>query len=315
MNRSQSHHPLRRRTLRSLAPLSASLLFALPAHAQEPEPSTSPLAPLAPRRVVEAPPGRTTFDVDPVVDGAIVSVTFGFAGILDLVNSTGEIRPQQISPTFNEHDLLGIDRNAVSQTIDPNASNYSNYGLAAAVVFAMVDPVLSGFREKDVQSGIADAFIYAESTSVAYALTNITKMAVRRPRPKAYMAARASQDPNYSNSDTDSSLSFFSGHAALVSAIGGTATYLAFARSPHTARPWFTLAASTALTGFVSYERVRAGAHFPTDVIAASIAGVGVGVIVPHLHRSGSIEQRRIWVGFAPVDRGEGGSLELGGSF
>ena len=40
-------------------------------------------------------------------------------------------------------------------------------------------------------------------------------------------------------------------------AIGGTATYLAFVRSPHTARPWVTLAVASALTGFVSYERVR----------------------------------------------------------
>jgi membrane-associated phospholipid phosphatase len=271
---------------------------------------------MAPRRVLAAPPGRTTFDVDPIVDGAIVSVTFGFAGILDLVISTGEVRPQQISPTFNEDDLLGIDRNAVSQSLDPNASNFSNYGLAAAVAFAMVDPVSSGLREKDVQSGIADAFMYAESTSVAYALTNITKLAVRRPRPKAYIAARANRgNPDYSNSDTDSSLSFFSGHAALVSAVGGTASYLAFARSPKTVRPWLTLGASAALTGFVSYERVRAGAHFPTDVIAASIAGAGVGVFVPHLHRSGSIEQRRIWVGAVPAERGKGGSLHVGGAF
>jgi membrane-associated phospholipid phosphatase len=301
------------RILRLSSALSACLLFAAaPAQAQ---PAESPRNSLVPKPVVASPPGRVKFDIDPIVDLGIVAVTFGFAGILDLVISTGEVRPQQISPTFNEDDLLGIDRNAVSQTLDPNASNFSNFGLAAAVAFAIVDPVLSGFREKDVQSGIADAFMYAESTSVAYALTNITKLAVRRPRPKAYIKARENPDPDYSNSDTDSSLSFFSGHAALVSAVSGTATYLAFARSPNTARPWLTLAASAALTGFVSYERVRAGAHFPTDVIAASIAGAGVGVLVPHLHRSGSIEQRRIWVGFAPVDRGEGGSLHLGGSF
>jgi membrane-associated phospholipid phosphatase len=308
-----NHPQLSRRTLRLSTALSACLLFAaVPAHAQTAEP---PRNSLVPRPVVAAPPGRVKFDIDPIVDLGIVSVTFGFAGILDLVISTGEVRPQQISPTFNEDDLLGIDRNAVSQTLDPNASNFSNFGLAAAVAFAMADPVLSGLREKDVQSGIADAFMYAESTSVAYALTNITKLAVRRPRPKAYIKARENRgNPDYSNSDTDSSLSFFSGHAALTSAIGGTATYLAFARSPNTARPWLTLAASTALTGFVSYERVRAGAHFPTDVIAATIAGAGVGVLVPHLHRSGSIEQRRIWVGFAPVERGEGGSLHLGGS-
>jgi len=74
----------------------------------------------------------------------------------------------------------------------------------------------------------------------------------------------------------------------------------------------------TALTTFVSIERVRAGRHFPTDVIAGSIAGAGIGLVVPHLHRTEEIKQRRIWVGFAPVNNYEGergGLLNLSGLF
>jgi hypothetical protein len=41
------------------------------------------------------------------------------------------------------------------------------------------------------------------------------------------------------------------------------------------------------------HERVRAGEHFPTDVIAGSIAGAGIGLVVPHLHRTEDIKQRR----------------------
>jgi len=260
--------------------------------------------------------GRTTFDSDPVADGAIIVVSVGFASVLDLINSTGEVRPQQISPTFDRNSLLGIDRGALSQSIDKNASTLSTVGLFAAVGFAALDPVLSGFREKSVQSGLVDAIMYAESISLSWALTNVVKMAVRRPRPNAYIEAEKYRgDPTYSNANTDSALSFFSGHASITAAIGATATYLAFARSPRSARPWITLVVATALTTFVSVERVRAGAHFPTDVIAGGLAGAGIGVIVPHLHRSEDIKQRRVWVGFAPSERGEGGTMNVSGFF
>jgi undecaprenyl-diphosphatase len=274
---------------------------------------------IEPKAAEPRPEGRVTFDVDPVADGAIVAVSLGFAGVLDLINSTGEVRPQQIAPNFDRSKLISIDRGAVSQTPDPNASTYSNIGLFAALSYSVIDPVLSGFRESSVQTGLVDGIMYAESLSLTFALTNMVKMAVRRPRPQAYIDAEAHKnDPNYSNSVTDSSLSFFSGHAAEVAAVGATATYLAFARSPHTARPWITLILATGLSTFVSIERVRSGAHFPTDVIAGTIAGAGIGVIVPHLHRTGDIKQRRVWVGYAPVDRSEGaqgGTLQLSGYF
>ena len=99
---------------------------------------------------------------------------------------------------------------------------------------------------------------------------------------------------------------------ATISAIGATATYLAFVRSPGSVRAWLTLGVSTALTAFVSVERVRAGAHFPTDVLAGSLAGAATGVLVPHLHRHAQ-EAPGVWVGVSPVPGG--GSLDLTGWF
>lgn len=263
-----------------------------------------------------APPPRTTLDVDPIADGAVILVSLGFAGILDLINGTGEVRPQQISPTFDRSQLLGIDRGAVSQSVDSNANLYSNVGLVVAATYAVADPILSGLRERSAQTALVDAFMYAESISITFAMTNIVKMAVRRPRPQAYIDAEANRgNPNYSNADTDSSLSFFSGHSSITAAIGATATYLAFIRSPRTLRPWVTLILASALSTYVSVERVRAGAHFPSDVIAGSIAGAGVGVIVPHLHRSEDIKQRRVWVGFQPAPAGSGGTAMITGVF
>ena len=286
--------------------------------AVEPTKASQRKVSLEPRAAEAAPTGRVTFDIDPIADSAMIAVSLGFAGTLELVNSTGEIRPQQIAPNFRRSNLFFIDRSAIAQTPDPKAGGYSTIGLSAAVAFAFLDPILSGVREKSVQTGLADAFMYAEGISFSMAMTNIVKMAVRRPRPIAYIDAEAHQNEGaaYTNNSTDSALSFFSGHAAITATVGATATYLAFARAPHDARPWITLIAATGLTTFVSIERVRAGKHFPTDVIAGSIAGAGIGIVVPHLHRTDDIKQRRIWVGYSPVgDGGEGGLLNVSGSF
>jgi len=268
---------------------------------------------LVPKAAEPRPAGRVTFDIDPVADIGVIAVSLGFAGVLELINSTGEIRPQPVSPNFDRSQLLGIDRGAVSQTPDPNAGGYSTIGLGAAVAFAFIDPVVSGFREKSVQTGIADGVMYAESMSLTFAATNMVKMAVRRPRPFAYRDAESHKNDPTFNASTDSGISFFSGHAAITAAVSATATYLAFARSPHNARPWITLIVAAGLTTFVSIERVRSGAHFPTDVIAGSVAGAGIGVVVPHLHRTEDIKQRRVWVGYAAAPSPDGYQQPQGG--
>jgi membrane-associated phospholipid phosphatase len=282
----------------------------VPAKAQERKRTLEP-------QVAKNPEVRVTFQSDPIADGAIVVVSLGTAGVLELINSTGEIRPQQIAPGFDHNQLVSIDRAAVEQTPSKSAGSLSNLGLGAAAAFAVVDPVLTGVREHDVQSGLVDAIMYSETAALTLALTNVVKMAVRRPRPQAYIDAEA-HGPDWSNASTDSALSFFSGHASMVGALGGTATYLAFARSKGGARAWITLALATSLTTFVSVERVRAGKHFPTDVIAGAFAGAGIGVVVPHLHRTADVQQRRVWVGFAPAierEQTKGGVLTLSGQF
>jgi len=307
-----------------LATCFAVVLTASSAQGADGEPSEAPPPDATPSpapdpRAASSPPSspgdRAVLEIDPIADGSLIVGAAAFAAILDLVNGTGEIRPQQISPSFDRSQLLGIDRGAVSQTVDSHARLYSNLGIIAAGAFAAIDPVLSGFREKNVHSGIVDAVIYAEAISVTWGVTNLVKMAVRRPRPQAYIDAETHKgDPTYSNSDTDSSLSFFSGHAAITATISSTATYLAFLRSPQSARPWITLGVGTALTTFVSVERVRGGAHFPTDVMAGAIAGAGIGVLVTHLHRTEDPAKRRVWVAVSP-ERANGGTLDLGGIF
>jgi undecaprenyl-diphosphatase len=287
--------------------LGAVLLSASVVHA---DPPPVPLAPSLEQ--------GQHFTLDPVSDGALTAGGFGFAFLLGEVLSTGEIRPP--APSVGASSLLGIDRVAVTQSIDPHAATFANIGLYGAVGFAVLDPVLSGFRD-GTDALLVDAFMYAESGSLALTLTDITKIAVRRPRPIDYINCPPVKNPAGTGTvpntapgcdSTDLDLSFFSGHAAGVASIGATATYLAFVRSPHSPRPWVTLGVAAALTAFVSYERVRGGEHFPTDVIAGAMAGAAIGVLVPHLHRHKE-ESPPVWVGVSPAPGG--GTLSVTGVF
>lgn len=274
---------------------------------------------LEPKAAEPKVPGRATFDVDPIADSAIIGISFGFALVLDQLKSTGEIRPQQIARDFDHNDLLPIDRPVVTARHHESAGMWSNVGWTAALAYAVVDPVLSAYREQSLQTGLVDLMLYAETLALTQATTNLVKLAVRRPRPAAYREAEANRDnPDYSNAETDSALSFFSGHAATTASLSATATYLAFARSPSSWRPWATLLAGTGLTAFVSVQRVRAGKHFPTDVIAGAVAGAGIGIMVPHLHRSEDVKALPVWVGYAPSDPERGrpsGTLSISGVF
>jgi undecaprenyl-diphosphatase len=255
------------------------------------------------------------FTVDPVVDGVLVTGGLVFSELLGMVLNTGEIKP---SAPGSKDNLLAIDRVAVTQNIDPNAARKSDYGLWVAYGYAAVDTALTGW--KGGRYGfLVDGVMYLESYALTSVFTDMTKIGVRRPRPRDYLEC-GSPSPTGSCSSTDLELSFFSGHASVTGALTGTATYLAFARHGHTWRPWITLAAGTALTAFVSYERVRSGAHFPTDVIMGSMAGAGIGILVPHFHRrphyhDKELEAPPVWIGIAPSPDGENRMVALGGHF
>ena len=295
------------KTSRVLGPVVAAtvLLASIRARAQE-EPSLKAVPHLA---------EGEHFTVDPVVDGLLIVGGATFAEILSLILSTGEIKP---TPPGKPETLLSIDRVAITQTIDPNAGMRSNFGVYGAYAYAVLDPILSGVRSGP-RAALVDGVMYAESIAITQAFTGATKIGVRRPRPIDYQHCQVSTTGECAN--TDMQLSFFSGHASTTGAISATATYLAFIRSgPRAARPWITLGVGTLLTTFVSYERVRAGEHFPTDVIMGSLAGAGIGVLVPHFHHRPHYEEKSycappVWIGFQSIPGGTGGAVTLGGGF
>lgn len=130
---------------------------------------------------------------------------------------------------------------------------------------------------RDVVQGIQ---MYWQTAFLNFALTEVTKSLVHRPRPFMYNP----NAPENVRLHRDARLSFFSGHTSTAASFSFfTASVIhrySDQRSVRTAA-WIGAAIIPALTG---YFRMRAGKHFFSDVAVGYLAGAAIGITVPLMH-------------------------------
>ncbi len=172
-----------------------------------------------------------------------------------------------------------IDRISTRQW-HPRAHRTSNvlFGLSAAASLATAVIVQQGDRS------LVPVVITMESGLLAAGLTNTVKELVRRPRPYLYNPdVPASLHPA-----GESALSFWSGHTANTAAITFSCASLVQRSDASNGMKTLTWIGAAALPMTMGYLRVRAGRHFPTDVLTGYLVGAAVGFAVPYFHRSSS---------------------------
>jgi membrane-associated phospholipid phosphatase len=129
-----------------------------------------------------------------------------------------------------------------------------------------------------------DMTMYLESALLSGGLTLLAKGVTERPRPYAYNP----DTPDRKVAQKTSARSFWSGHSATAFNGAVFAGYVFQQRRPdseYVIPVWvFGLASATA----ASVLRVRAGDHFPTDVLTGAAVGSFTGWLIPRLHRNES---------------------------
>ncbi len=238
--------------------------------------------------------------------------TRGDAGAL-LASAAGSILPR----LFQKHLVVPLCPCAGSDvnSFDRTAIGRSNSGASTASSVLVAGAALGGLAldalDARAQGGLAeggfkqDALVMVEAMIADEAINEVIKVAVNRPRPYMYNKTAAQIDVN----SPDNYLSFYSAHTsvAFAATISYARTYAL--RHPGSGSRTWVYAGAVAVGGAVGALRVVAGKHFPSDVLAAALAGTLVGLAVPQMHLKGSA----VTGSLAPLRDGAMLTLRVGG--
>jgi len=188
-------------------------------------------------------------------------------------------------------ELQALDRNKINSFDRGTTKNYSTSAKSASDYFfygSMPLPLILLLDKKIRRDGPRVGLLYLEALSMTGTIYTLSAMSANRFRPYAYnpdvkLATRTRGGARNS---------FFGGHAAVV----GTSTFFmakVYADyHPEMRNKWILYSVAGAATLTTGILRIKAGQHFPTDVLVGMAIGPVVGVLVPHFHKNKNKERK-----------------------
>ncbi len=213
----------------------------------------------------------------PYIIASGVSLSFGL--VLRLTDNTVPYTVDELDD-LDRMDVNAFDRRA-TYNWNPNAADASDYIRTTVLILPIV---FLGNHHTRSDFG-ALLIMGLEVTAITYGLTAGIKHAVNRTRPLVYNDDERVTDEERTASNTR--LSFFSGHTSVTAALSFyfakvMTDYHPDMKTEYKIGLW---AFAAALPIATAYLRVKAGKHFPTDVMTGYAVGACVGWLIPHLHK------------------------------
>jgi len=225
---------------------------------------------LAPRARLEAPqlsPPLEVYLVRPAVDVPVIAAS-ATAGLLrgylteHLVRQRCPCSPDEVN---------SFDRGAIGHDSDA-AGRVSDITVGVAV---LGPPLLDFFALGASRAFAQDLTVFTEAVLVGTLLHQVANFGLQRPRPRTYAG-----EPSFVH-EGQGYLSFYAGHVSTTAAALSAASFTMRRRYGEHVWPWVV---TGLITTSVGVERVLAGQHFPSDVLAGAVVGLAVGIAVPWLH-------------------------------
>ena len=189
-------------------------------------------------------------------------------------HSQKDFRVEEIDK-LSRTDINFFDRFATKYYSVP-AKKASDYMMLACVVA----PFTLNFDERVLNQYIEVNTIIVESFLITSTLATFTKVISQRKRPMVY-----NEDVGMNiRKDKENRYSFFSAHTALAfnGAILTAKIYNDY--HPDKNNKWL-YATGIATASTVGYLRLRAGKHYPTDIITGAVVGTASALLVTEIHK------------------------------
>ncbi|MEM6628381.1 MAG: phosphatase PAP2 family protein [Bacteroidota bacterium] len=195
-----------------------------------------------------------------------------------------ELEPLSLDLIMSQdpNKVNGLDRIA-TQNWNPKVAKVSD-----AILYSSIAIPLTLGLDQGIAKGYGDVSVmWLQTLSLNFLATSLTKVLVKRRRPYTYNPdldlRRKINTPEKRR--RNARLSFFSGHTSTTAAMAffTAQTYNDF--YPDKNSRYMVWASSALIPAAVGLMRVKAGRHYPTDVIVGYLVGAAVGILVPRLHR------------------------------
>lgn len=169
-----------------------------------------------------------------------------------------------------------LDRLAIGQSSE-GARRASDVLLRGALLMPLGLLADEGSRQEFGLVGL----MWLETLLLTNGITDLTKSRAQRSRPYTYNPFTGEE----LLLDTEARLSFFSGHASNTAAMSFFTAQTLVHNRPDMRGKGLVWASAATVPAVVGLLRVKAGKHFPTDVIVGYAVGAVIGWAVPKLHR------------------------------
>jgi membrane-associated phospholipid phosphatase len=174
-------------------------------------------------------------------------------------------------PKGNTWNLGRIDALAIS-SLNKTAKNWSDITIVGTAVLSGLS-VLNKDRDVLLKNGV----VMAQSVWMTANLAHSAKLIFKRNRPYT-------QAPGFTFTKRDEVYSFFSGHSAVAASFFTSALLMLPKEGPSFKGQKILIGAAGLTAATTMLLRVRAGKHYPTDVITGGLVGMGIAWINYRIH-------------------------------